>query len=437
MKIISLIAENVKKLVAVEIRPDGNLVEITGKNGAGKTSVLDAIWWALQGAEHIQAAPIRAGQKAARIQLRLAGEQELVVIRKFARKDEGGFTTSLSVESADGAKFNSPQTMLDTLLGALSFDPLAFARMKPADQFEALKRFVPGFDFEAAEREQKADYDRRTLVNRQGREAKAAAEAIEIPAGTPEEPVDESALAAELETAGRFNSEIETRKGRREYVREEIIDLQRLVKNHDSRIEQIKRELQESKDARALDIAAIAAKQKQLAEAETLPEPRDTTAIRHRMDAARLTNTNVSRLAERERLRQRQEDFEHQSDEITCRMEVREDGKRRAIAEAKMPVPGIDFGAGVVLLNGQPFEQASDAEQLRTSVAIAMAANPKLRVIRIRDGSLLDSDSMQLLADMAAEGDFQVWIETVDSSGKMAFVLEDGRLKAQAEVAVA
>lgn len=47
MKIIALQAENVKRLVAIEIRPDGNLVQITGKNGAGKTSVLDCIWWAL------------------------------------------------------------------------------------------------------------------------------------------------------------------------------------------------------------------------------------------------------------------------------------------------------------------------------------------------------------------------------------------------------
>ena len=43
MKILELRAENIKKLVAVEIKPDGNIVEITGKNGAGKTSVLDSI----------------------------------------------------------------------------------------------------------------------------------------------------------------------------------------------------------------------------------------------------------------------------------------------------------------------------------------------------------------------------------------------------------
>ena len=38
MKIVRLTAENIKRLVAVEITPDGNVVQITGKNGAGKTS---------------------------------------------------------------------------------------------------------------------------------------------------------------------------------------------------------------------------------------------------------------------------------------------------------------------------------------------------------------------------------------------------------------
>lgn len=49
MKIVQLTAENVKRLTAVSIAPDGNLVQITGRNGQGKTSVLDAIWWALAG----------------------------------------------------------------------------------------------------------------------------------------------------------------------------------------------------------------------------------------------------------------------------------------------------------------------------------------------------------------------------------------------------
>lgn len=83
----------------------------------------------------------------------------------------------------------------------------------------------------------------------------------------------------------------------------------------------------------------------------------------------------------------------------------------------------------MVNLEGVPFGQASDAEQLRASIAIAMASNSKLRVIRVRDGSLLDADSMALLSDMADKKDFQVWIERV-GEGATGFIIEDGHVKA-------
>ena len=65
---------------------------------------------------------------------------------------------------------------------------------------------------------------------------------------------------------------------------------------------------------------------------------------------------------------------------------------------------------------------------MRVSVAIAMAANPKLRVLRIKDGSLLDENSLALIADMASENDYQVWIERVDTTGKVGVVMEDGAI---------
>ena len=82
-----------------------------------------------------------------------------------------------------------------------------------------------------------------------------------------------------------------------------------------------------------------------------------------------------------------------------------------------------------MLLNGHPLNQASGAEQLRAGVAIAMALNPKLRVIRVRDGNSLDSGGMRLLAEMAEEHGYQVWIERVDESGTVGFVIEDGEVK--------
>jgi len=82
-------------------------------------------------------------------------------------------------------------------------------------------------------------------------------------------------------------------------------------------------------------------------------------------------------------------------------MDQREVQKREAVASAKLPVDGIEFGDGEIMFKGVPFSQASDAERLTVSIAIAMAMNPKLRVIRVRDGSLLDDGSMAILAQMA------------------------------------
>lgn len=85
------------------------------------------------------------------------------------------------------------------------------------------------------------------------------------------------------------------------------------------------------------------------------------------------------------------------------------------------------------MLNGVPFNQGSDAEQLRASLGIAMALNPKLKVIRVRDGSLLDDDSMKIVEQMADKNNFQIFIERVDSSGKVGIVMENGLVRKQEE----
>ena len=61
--------------------------------------------------------------------------------------------------------------------------------------------------------------------------------------------------------------------------------------------------------------------------------------------------------------------------------------------------------------------------------------NPKLRVLRILHGEAMDDDSLKILADMAEEHDFQIWMAKVDSSGKVGIVLEDGMVKEEHEEA--
>jgi hypothetical protein len=432
MKIIELQAENVKRLRAVTITPEGNIVEISGRNGQGKTSVLDAIWWAVSGTTHIQAVPIRKGENEARIRLDLG---DLKVLRTFRRREEGGHTTSLVVESADGARYQSPQKMLDSLLSALSFDPLAFTRMDGKAQLETLKRFVPGVDFAAIEKASKADFDRRTEVNRTIRTLRAQAVSIEVPAGTPAERIDDAALVAEMQQAGEFNTELERRRSRREQAEQDLRTAEETARKDRDRAAELRvaaSKMDEQAEGQEQHAATLRAK---LAEAPVLPDPIDTLDLRQRIADAGRTNTAVAQREQRDRIEAQVQAAETEAAALTKAMEKRATEKREAIAKAHLPVPGIGFGEDEILLNEVPFDQASSAEQLRTSVAIAIAANPKLRVIRIQDGSLLDEDAMRILAEMAQAADYQVWIEVVQSGRSAAIIIEDGAVAGSMVVA--
>ena len=157
--------------------------------------------------------------------------------------------------------------------------------------------------------------------------------------------------------------------------------------------------------------------------------------LRTKIADAQSRNAEHARRAERERLLDQAKVAEAASAALTKKMEERTKAKEEAIAAVKMPIDGLSLANGHVVLNGVPFDQASGAEQLRTSVAIAMAANPKLKVIRIKDGSLLDEDGLKIIDGMAKGNGYQVWIERVDSSGKIGIVMEDGAVSRRNEEA--
>lgn len=416
MRIVKLTAENVKKLRAIEITPTGDVVTITGKNGAGKTSVLDAIWWVLAGTKHIQAAPIRKGQNKARIRLDLG---ELIVERRFTPTG-----SVLTVESAEGARYKSPQAILDALLGELSFDPLAFVNQDGREQFETLRGIVKlELDIDQLDALNRGDFDRRTDLSRDAKRLRAQAEGIQVGAEVPNELIDTDAALKGLAEAAKFNGDLETRKVRREQAHAE-----RAVKREEAA--RLRAEAAALvKQAEALDVEG-AALDNRLAEAPALPEPIDVDALRSRLERAQAINKLVEQRARRDQFAGEAAELEAQARELTETMEARTKLKADAIAKAPMPVEGLGLGDQVVLFGGIPFDQASTAEQLRVSLAIAMASNPKLRVIRIKEGSLLDKDGQRLIAEMAQAHDYQLWVEQVDDSGKMGFYIEDGQVVA-------
>ena len=52
-----------------------------------------------------------------------------------------------------------------------------------------------------------------------------------------------------------------------------------------------------------------------------------------------------------------------------------------------------------------------------------------LRVMLVREGSLLDAESMKTLESIAAEHGAQVWVECVTNGEAVGVVIEDGEVR--------
>jgi hypothetical protein len=421
MQIVELRASNFKRLRAVEIRPDGPVVEIRGRNGAGKSSILDAIWCALGGADVAPSRPIREGADRAEITLDLG---DLVVTRRFLPSGN----SPLVVAQHNGARFPSPQAVLDKLIGAIAFDPLEFTRMRPKDQLEALRQFVAlDVDLDELATRRAAHYAKRTDVNRQAQALRGKAAGIEIAPDLPAQPIDTDALMAEVARAGESNAGIERERARRAGMAQQVdrqrMDALKLRARRKALLQEARKLWGDIRDLEADRTALV----EQIAALPPLLEPTDTATLAAEIGAAQRINAAIAERARRAEIEAEAERIEAESRGLTTDIECLDRQKAEAIGRAQFPVDGLGFGDGEVLYRGLPFDQASQAEKIRVSVGIAMASNPNLRVLCVRDGSLLDDDSTHILSELVADNGYQLWLERVgDADAATGILIEDG-----------
>jgi chromosome segregation ATPase len=181
--------------------------------------------------------------------------------------------------------------------------------------------------------------------------------------------------------------------------------------------------------AEALDKANEAVEHAKSALGELQPVSDGTVErVTHAIASAQATNAAVSRERERREHMATVEKLRTGVANRTKQIESLDAMKAEGLAAAKMPTEGLSFDEDGVTYNGLAFSQASSAEQLRVSCAIGMAAKPEIRIMRITDGSLLDSTNLAVIEEMAREHEYQVWIERVDESGTIGVVIEDGEV---------
>lgn len=423
--VLELYAENVQCIRTVSIKTKGKKeIIIGGGNGEGKSSTINCIAWAIGGEKLIPAVPVRKGQDSALIKLDLG---ELQVERTF--RPDG--SSSLKVTGKDGSRFSSPQAVLNRLMGDLSFDPMAFLRMKPKEQLESLKK-IANVSFDDLNDEREEVFDQRKEINKEVSRLESVLAMIPKPTpDIPDKVISVADLSAELQRAHDTNQEADdlmdqaTAAGAesikaRDALRakhQELDDARKAV----SRLEEEARQLSQSLDRAAIEEQRLSAMAEKVERVD--PKP-----IIEKMQSSEKINARVRAKLDRVNKESEMKTQSAAAQRLTTRLGEIDQEKNDRLAAAKFPVKGLSFSEDEVLFKGVPFKQASKGEQTEVSMAMGMAQNPKLKVILIENGSLLDDEHLDSVIKLATRKGYQVWIERVSKGAECSIIIEDGEV---------
>jgi len=415
LKITRFEASNYKRLVAVDITPESNLVVLSGRNRQGKTSVLDGIFAVLKGAKIAKetSQPIRDGQDTAWVRLEIGEDRnnvKYVATRRWSKDDVG----TLEIKAGDGVRYSSPQQILDSLFSLVSFDPQSFLDLTAKEQVNELVRALgPSLPFDPALiDEQRQDiYDRRTNVGREVTKLEGQlAQYPDLDPSVPSDEVSATDILAELNAATTTNRRIQ-----------------------DAHAEQARLEdaLARAKDAldaaqTAFDQAGLAVYEHQQTVIEHLPAPVDVDQITARLNSVEETNRVVRAHQHRAAVAAELANRKEERARLTLALQDIDRTKAEGIAAAKFPVPELSFDQSGVLYDGRALSQASTEEQYRAAFGVALASNPQLRVCRIDRGESIDQESLTVIEKLADEYQMQVWLSRVTDGQPLGVLIEDG-----------
>lgn len=446
MKVTELEIHDVKSVRWVKLKPTDGLTLISGDNGAGKSTILDSVCMALGGKSLVPEKPIRDGETSAVISLKLDGDPSrllppIEVVRRFEKKPDGTTDSELTIyDTTDDERTESPspQTLLNDVLGRTSirdipigFDPLSFSRMPPKQQIDLLRSLV-GLDLSNDDEKIRQLTEQRAQI---GREGKRLAGALQTATrhDIPDDTEDVQAVYAALEEAKAHNAIVQSQKAERvkhiqriEHVQSQI----RQVRDRVATLEETLRATIREREKLVEDLKELEAI-KSPAPMQEIPAEQFLARIEAARDVAEKRKENVfydNTKAECDKLR-----AEYES--LTAAIKSAQDAKRTKMESAAWPIERLGFDESGVTFCDRPLAQASSAEQLEISVAIGCAMNPSLKIMLVREGSLLDAKHQESLAALAKKYGAQIFVELVGERAGSQIIMRDGvQVAGQAKV---
>lgn len=412
-KLIRLEAENIKRLKAVRIDPATGLTIIAGRNDQGKSTVLDALRWAIAGKSGAKDMPdiIRHGEAAARV---IAEFEGMTVTRT-----QVGEKQAVVLEDAEGERRSAPQGLLDQFLNALTFNPLKFAELDGKEQRKVLLGLI-GFDPTDIDEKIQSAYTRRTEIGRDVTRLQNVEKSIVKiwDDDTPAEPVSSDTILDFIEKAEEHN------RGRAEGERTAEMHHQHMIDARDE-IDKLRTQIAAQEERMAKHDRAEHELRLKLA------QTRGTVDIEPHRESLR----NVETINEQFRARAAADVVKRELEVAltsqqgyTDRIMFLNEQKASALSQAKMPVEGLSLDDDMVLFNGVPLTQASESQRVVVAVTVQMALNPGLRLALVDNLNALGPAKLQKLAELAVEKDFVILGTYVGNSGRSQVVIEDGEV---------
>ena len=417
VKITALEAENVKRIKAVALTPSPTgLTLVGGNNNQGKTSVLDALAWALGGDRFRPDAAQRDGAIAP-AHLKVTLSNGVVVERK-------GKNASLTVTDPTGRR--SGQQLLNAFVEPLALDLPRFMEASDKEKADILLRIIGvGTELHTRDLEIKGLYDKRTFTGQLAAQKKHFAEEMISYPEAPDEPVSASELI-------RQQQDILARNGENQRLRAQYAELEQQVQQC---VDELKRTRERIATLQQLADELDAKHTKLFNQRETARktvsqlQDESTAELEASIRDIEETNRKVRANLEKSRAEDEAAQYASEYDRLTESIQQKRADRMALLNGADLPLPGLSVEDGVLTYNGKHWRDMSGSDQLRVAAAIVRRLNPDCGFVLLDKLEQMDMTTLQeFSAWLEAEG-LQAIATRVSTGSECQIIIEDGMVK--------
>ena len=417
VKITALEAENVKRIKAVALTPSPTgLTLVGGNNNQGKTSVLDALAWALGGDRFRPDAAQRDGAVAP-AHLKVTLSNGVIVERK-------GKNSTLTVTDPTGR--HSGQQLLNAFIEPLALDLPRFMEASDKEKADILLRIIGiGAELHTRDMEIKALYDKRTFTGQLAAQKKHFAEELISYPEAPDEPVSASDLIRQQQDILARNGENQRKRNQLDKLIDEKNQLNFTLRDLDEKIEDLKEEYEQTQ-AKFTDLEKqIFQARKSAAQLQDESTAELEASIRDIEDTNRKVRANL----EKARAEDEAAQYSGEYDRLTEAIQQKRADRMALLNGADLPLPGLSVEDGALTYKGKHWRDMSGSDQLRVAAAIVRRLNPDCGFVLLDKLEQMDMTTLQEFSAWLEAEHLQAIATRVSTGSECQIIIEDGMVK--------